>query len=1110
MKKNLYSTNCYSNTVLHLSIALLLSICFVFNLSAQQVTGVKNSWLGNSNADPNTFMPQGIEGMYVSSDGTVYTNVGWEEGGGQFTQVKNGEVIHAGGCFGWGRYGGYEVAANSTYVYFAGEINNEGGGLVGAIEWPVGTKNWTGVSRRNKSDITTGTPFSDAKGQAPYTYFKVMIEMDNDAAPFATGLYATETELFAAFSDLNKVMVYDANTMAFKREFAVTTPRQIAMDADGMLWIAIGMDATKIERYDINGVKQTQEINLAANSFVGDFSVDNTNRMLVGDVGQREQVIIYTNINSTPVFTSTFGALNGMFSGVPGKCAPLKFNQIRGIGTDNSGNIYIGNTQWGTGGQGIILESYNLATTALNWSKYCVMFVDAMGIDAATDGQDIYGMVEHFTVDYSKPEGQEATYSAYTINKYKYPHDPRLNTHDAGSSLGSVAVRNFNGHKFLSMSGMNGGTDAIFRFNPATDGEVAIPCVVFGWEQDPLYPGSPNEPWLWRDLNANGLPEIGEYVNCEVHITPDGGYGATMDDNGDIWVAVGDKINHMRCLGVAANGIPMYDGTFTEIPKPIPFNSVRRVQYNAAEDRLYLGGTTTNYPDVHPWRAMGRAIHRYDNWSTGNRIAQSELVVPYEVASNTETVSFKVEKDYIFTVVDADRSPVFPRGQVNIFKVSNNSPVGHINAPWANVGYPDMVQCVDVYKRQNGEYIIIQEEDGRNKNLMYRWTPDLTNYAVVGVTVNPVEKNLLVNEIVQLIATITPANASNRIVTWATSNAAVAMVSTNGLVKATALGTATITATTSDGNKTAISQINVLPPPQGTWVLADDKDPGWVWSGFEFDACASCFEGSAHSTEVLNSFATYTFTGTEVEVYCETWDGAGSNDIFIDNVLKGSFSQRIQPYGGANKFATISGLSNGSHTIKIVATTTDWTGIDYIRFKTAIVLPLQLISFTAKLENGKARLKWKTENEINVSHFDIERSSDGNRFDKIKEIASGGNGNYNTLDVAPQKGYNYYRLKMVDKDGRFSYSNVEMVKSLNDAIFSFIMYPNPNNGLLVVEPSQSNKPVIVSIFDQQGRLLLVKQITGKTPIAIHHLAKGIYTVKMIINGEVKTGKLIKQ
>lgn len=574
-----------------------------------------------------------------------------------------------------------------------------------------------------KSNIAQAAPFVGGKGTGGMpNSMLVVFEIGETDQAYITGVYATKTELFVAIESRNIIKVYNANTMAFKREFPANRPRQIEMDSYGTLWVAEGENATEIKRYTATGTLLPKAINLPDGSLLGDFCIDKNDRILIGDVGPRERVLIYTNINTSPALTSTFGALGGIHSGISGRNAPLKFQQIRGIGTDDAGNIYIGNTQGTTGGGGIILESYNLTTSALNWSKYCVVFVDAMGIDDATDGLDIYGMTEHFTVDYTKPVGQEATYAAYTINKYKYPHDPRLNTRWASDALGSVAVRNFNGHKFLSMSGMNGSIGAIFRFNAATDGEVAIPCVVFGWEQDPLYSGSPNEPWLWRDANANGLPENGEYLLCKVHV-PDGGYGATMDANGGMWVAVGNNINHMRCLGVDNNGIPMYNGTFIVIPKPVPFNSVRRVQYNAAKDILYLGGTTTNYPVVFPWRAMGRAIHRYDNWSAGNRVAQSELVVPYEVASNTETVNFIVEQDYIFTVVDADKSPNFPRAQINIFNAATNSPVGHINTIYKNIGFPDMVQPFDVFKRQNGEYLIILEDDGRLKNIMYRWCP---------------------------------------------------------------------------------------------------------------------------------------------------------------------------------------------------------------------------------------------------------------------------------------------------------------------------------------------------------------------------------------------------
>ncbi|HEX8547629.1 MAG TPA: BACON domain-containing carbohydrate-binding protein [Cytophagaceae bacterium] len=692
-------------------------------VNAQQVTNVKNSWLGNSNADENTFMPQGIEGMYVHPDGTVYTNVGWEEGGGNFTELKMGNVVHGGNSHGWGAFGGKDAAANSKYVYFLTHMGNEGGGLNwDSDRFPPLGKSWLGVSRRTKADITAAAPFENGKGWPKGSMLVVKEMLDNEKV-WTQGLYATETELYISldydFEDQkDRVMVYDANTMVFKKEIKVTDPSKLFVDSFGKIWVAINEDATKIERYDVGtGLKLQQEIQMPVGSFVGDFCIDKTDRLLIGDVGKREQVLIYTDINTQPRFTSTFGAEGGVLSGIPGKNGNLKFNQIRGIGTDNNGNIYIGNTQWHTGGQGAIVESYNLKTSALNWSKYCVMFVDAMGIDNATDGKDIYGKVEHFTIDYTKPEGQEAVYSGYTINRYKYPSDPRLHI-----ALASVSVKNINGQKFLGMSSMNGGLSVIYRFNPATDGEVAIPCIIFGEGQESYYPNSILGPWMWRDLNANGQMESGEYT-AQPYYPVDGGHGTTIDDNGDIWAAAGERIHHTKFLGLDANKIPIYDGKYEVIALPAPIIKARRIQYNVALDRMYIGGTTVNYPDVTPWRAMGRALHRYDNWGKGNRTSQSELVVPYELSNKTETVSFDAEGDYIFTTIDLGRDPNFAMGQINIFNASTNASLGYIRAPWGYIGWNDVVQCLDVFKRSNGEYVLVQEDDGRNKNVMYRWCP---------------------------------------------------------------------------------------------------------------------------------------------------------------------------------------------------------------------------------------------------------------------------------------------------------------------------------------------------------------------------------------------------
>jgi uncharacterized protein YjdB len=200
------------------------------------------------------------------------------------------------------------------------------------------------------------------------------------------------------------------------------------------------------------------------------------------------------------------------------------------------------------------------------------------------------------------------------------------------------------------------------------------------------------------------------------------------------------------------------------------------------------------------------------------------------------------------------------------------------------------------------------------------------------VSISPATASVNIGATQQLTPVFTPVNPTNTNVTWATSDAVVATVNASGLVTVIGPGTATITITTVDGGFTATATITAT--GQGTWTIADNLDPLWSFTGYAQDNCAACFDASAHYSNVLGAFAQYSFTGTEVEAFCETIAGAGSVNIFIDGVLKGAYSQDVMPYGGANKFATITGLSNASHILKFVSTSTNWTGIDYIRFRT--------------------------------------------------------------------------------------------------------------------------------------------------------------------------------
>ncbi len=178
-----------------------------------------------------------------------------------------------------------------------------------------------------------------------------------------------------------------------------------------------------------------------------------------------------------------------------------------------------------------------------------------------------------------------------------------------------------------------------------------------------------------------------------------------------------------------------------------------------------------------------------------------------------------------------------------------------------------------------------------------------------------------------------------------------------------------------------------------------------------------------------------------------------------------------------------------------------------------ISLPLKLVTFSGKLDNGKTYLTWETTNEINTSSFEIERSNDGTHFSKMDVVNAAGNGNnrYNSQDNQPQTGNNYYRLKMIDKDGNFTYSYVVLIKVSKDGKLEFVLYPNPVKDQLVIANAGITGKVDINIFNQQGQKVMSRQINGgTTAISVSQLPAGIYMVQLIANGKIAINKLIKQ
>lgn len=124
------------------------------------------------------------------------------------------------------------------------------------------------------------------------------------------------------------------------------------------------------------------------------------------------------------------------------------------------------------------------------------------------------------------------------------------------------------------------------------------------------------------------------------------------------------------------------------------------------------------------------------------------------------------------------------------------------------------------------------------------------------------------------------------------------------------------------------------------------------------------------------------------------------------------------------------------------------------------VLPIELLSFTGYHDGEYNQLNWLTASEKNADRFIIEKSSDGEHFQAIGSVAAAGNTTelqkYAFLDTDAEKGYNYYRLKIEDFDGKFEYSNVIIIDVAHEepvlttsSILS--VYPNPTDAVTTVD-----------------------------------------------------------
>jgi photosystem II stability/assembly factor-like uncharacterized protein len=178
-------------------------------------------------------------------------------------------------------------------------------------------------------------------------------------------------------------------------------------------------------------------------------------------------------------------------------------------------------------------------------------------------------------------------------------------------------------------------------------------------------------------------------------------------------------------------------------------------------------------------------------------------------------------------------------------------------------------------------------------------------------------------------------------------------------------------------------------------------------------------------------------------------------------------------------------------------------------------LPLSLTSFIASKDNRDALLQWNTSNEVNVGYFDVERSWNGTEFSAIARSAAKNavQNNYAATDwlsrlASRPSNTTYYRLKMVDKDGKYNYSGIQVLKWNDVQNSQLSISPNPFKDHLQVNTALKVKQL--QLLDNNGRIVANSSSLNNGRFNLPQLAPGSYFLKVHTSEGVITQKVMKQ
>lgn len=249
-------------------------------------------------------------------------------------------------------------------------------------------------------------------------------------------------------------------------------------------------------------------------------------------------------------------------------------------------------------------------------------------------------------------------------------------------------------------------------------------------------------------------------------------------------------------------------------------------------------------------------------------------------------------------------------------------------------------------------------------------------------------------------------------------------------------------------------------------------------------------------------------------------DATATVDYIATDGVTDPATLRLAKDDGSTNWIDLEGVAVGASSGSITSNTFTSLGDFVLGNVNASVLPVNLVSFKAKLMNNTVQLNWQVANETDFRGYEVERSSDGLSFQKVGWVAAvGGSGliNYNHNNVLSTTGIYYYRLKMVDKDGTFRYSQLASVNSKSIVASQVIrVTPNPFVDKITLH-YEANKAGILELqlIDVIGRQLkkneyAISKGVNELVFATGDLPKAVYMLKIITEDRVSIEKLLRK